>query len=260
MAIVLADAHYERNEIAAARVLLDEHLDIAEDSCIPDLIIARLPRARAHRADRRARRSAPTSWWGGCSAPGEQRGSPRLVASALLEKSRIALAEGRVETAAAQVREARPPRLLEHARVPRAPSATTSRIATIGPGAPRALPRRTGAIAPLEAQIRAAEAAGRVRRALKLRGLLAQALWLAGQRRPAMRELRARALAAAAPEGLVRVLADEPWVLADMLENEEVHARSRPRRVRAPRGARPAGRRSRSPRAAARGGRRGARS
>jgi len=62
-----------------------------------------------------------------------------------------------------------------------------------------------------------------VRRAVKLRGLLAQALWLSGQRGPAMREL-IRALTAAAPEGLVRALADEPWVLGDMLANEEAHA------------------------------------
>jgi len=41
-------------------------------------------------------------------------------------------------------------------------------------------------------------------------------LWLSGQRRLALRELQ-QALAAAAPEGLVRSLADEPWVLRDMI-------------------------------------------
>jgi LuxR family maltose regulon positive regulatory protein len=51
--------------------------------------------------------------------------------------------------------------------------------------------------------------------------LLAQALWLTGQRQPALRQL-ILALSAAAPEGLVRTLADEPWVLSDMLQNTRI--------------------------------------
>src|SRR4029078_6172807 len=97
-------------------VLLDEHLDIAEDSCIPDLIIsAFLERSRIARiegdtrlADELAARLQRT---------GERRGLVRLTARRVLEKARgarvrspararlerarVALAEGRVETAAA---------------------------------------------------------------------------------------------------------------------------------------------------------------
>jgi LuxR family maltose regulon positive regulatory protein len=221
VAIVLADAHYERNELAAARVLLDEHLDLAEDSCIPDLIIAGfLQRARIARMEGEPQRADELA--GRLQRTGEQRGLPRLVASALLEKSRIALAEGRVETAAAHVRDASahafwgmPAFRGTFGNDLESPESGQARLELFRGG--------TGAIAPLEAHIRAAEGAGRVRRAVKLRGLLAQALWLSGQRGPAMRELT-RSLAAASPEGLVRVLADEPWVLGDMLANEGVHA------------------------------------
>ena len=215
VAVVLADALYERDEIAAARVLLDEHLEIAHESCIPDLIVsAFVERSRIARIEGEIERADQLA--GRLQRIGERRGLPRLVASALLEKARVALVEGRIETAAAHVREASSPAFwalpvyrgsfgndLEN------PDVAAARLELFRGG--------TGAVAPLEAAVRAADAAGRPRRALKLRALLAQALWIAGQRRPAVRQLH-EALAAAAPEGLVRVLADEPWVLRDMIE------------------------------------------
>jgi LuxR family maltose regulon positive regulatory protein len=105
IALVLADVLYERNEIAAARVLLDEHLDIAEDSCIPDLIVTGfLERSRIARLEGDARLADELA--GRLHRTGERRGLARLAASALLEKARVALAEGRVETAAAHTEEA----------------------------------------------------------------------------------------------------------------------------------------------------------
>jgi LuxR family maltose regulon positive regulatory protein len=219
VAVAFAEALYERDEIAAARVLLDEHLEIAEDSAIPDLIIvAFLARSRIARLEGHG--DAADAFAARLQRTGERRGLARLVASARFEKARVALVEGRIDTAAAHVREASAPALwqspvfrgtfgndLEN------PDTAAARLELFRGG--------TAAIAPLESHIREAESAGRVRRALKLRGLLAQALWLSGQRRPALRQLH-EALAAAAPEGLVRALSDEPWVLRDMIDGTEL--------------------------------------
>ena len=217
VACVLAEALYERDEIAAARLLLDEHLQIAEDSCIPDLIVsAFLARSRIARIEGDA--AAADEFAGRLQRTGERRALPRLVASALFEKARVALIEGRIDSAAALTRDASAPAFWQ-APVFRGsfgndvenPDTAQARLELFRGG--------TAAIGPLEAKIRAAESAHRPRRALKLRALLAQALWLSGQRRLAVRELRG-ALMAAAPEGLVRCLADEPWVLRDMIDAE----------------------------------------
>jgi len=223
VAIVLADALFERNELAAARVLLDEFLEIAADSCIPDLIVTGfVERSRIARIDGDG--SLADAWIGRLQRLGEERAQARLVASALFEKARVALSEGRIDTAAAHVREASAhdfwKELAFHGTFGNDlenPQAAAARLELFRGG--------TAAIAPLEEEIRAAETAGRLRRVLKLRGLLAQALWLAGQRRPAIRELD-RALESASQEGLVRVLDDEPWVLRDMLANAELKAPS----------------------------------
>lgn len=221
VALVLADAHFERNEIAATRVLLDEHLDIAEDSCIPDLIIAGfIDRARVARIEGDAKLA--DDFVGRLQRTGEQRGLPRLVASALLEKARVALGEGRIDTATALVRDASE-KTFWGLPAFRGTFGNDLENPDIGRARLELFRGGTGAIAPLEEQIRVAESVGRRRRALKLRGLLAQALWLSGQRQRAVRELQ-RALADAAPEGLARVLADEPWVLRDMLDSAEARA------------------------------------
>ena len=153
---------------------------------------------------------------------GEQRGLPRLVASALLEKSRFALSEGRIETASAQVAEASSAAFWSQPVFAGA-FGNDLHDAAMGRARLELFRGGSGAIAPLEAQVRAAESTGRVRRALRLRVLLAQAQWIAGRRQPALRQLR-EAISLGAPEALVRALADEPWVLPDMLEHVEVHA------------------------------------
>jgi len=216
VATALADAHFERNEVAAARVLLDEHIDVVGESCIPDLIIcAFVDRSRIARLE--GQPQVADELLGRLQRLGEERGLSRLVATALFEKSRVALTEGRLETATSHVRDGaaypfwgRPVFRGSFGSDLENPDVALARLDLFRGG--------TGAVAPLEAHIAAAEAAGRTRRAIKLRGLRAQALWVSGQRRPALRELR-RVLLDAAPEALVRALADEPWVLRDMLEN-----------------------------------------
>jgi LuxR family maltose regulon positive regulatory protein len=221
VALVLADAHYEANEIAAARVLLDEHLGIAEDTCIPDLIVSGfVTRARVARIEGEPKLADELV--GRLQRLGESRGLQRLAASALLEKSRFAISEGRIETAAAQVDDASAASFWSHPAFA-GTYGNDLNDAAMGKARLELFRGGTGAIAPLEAQLRAAESLGRARRALKLRGLLAQALWIAGRRQPALRQLR-EALVLGAPEALVRTLADEPWVLPDMLGHAEVHA------------------------------------
>jgi LuxR family maltose regulon positive regulatory protein len=216
---VLADALYERNDLASARVLLDEHLDIAEDTCIPDLIIsAFLARSRIARIEGDLRLADELT--SRLQRVGERRGLVRLVAAALLEKARVALAEGRLDTAAAHTEAAAAYPFWNLAPF-NGTFGNDLENREVGRARLELFRGATGAVPRLEAEISAAEAIGRTRRALKLRGLLAQALWLSGQRRPALRQL-ALALAAAAPEGLLRTLADEPWVLPDMLENADL--------------------------------------
>src|SRR5579862_1084498 len=210
VAATLGDAHFERNEIAAARVLLDEHIDLIGDSCIPDLIVsAFVQRSRIARLEGQG--AVADEYLGRLQRLGEERGLSRLVATALFEKSRVALAEGRLETAAAQVREAMGYPFWQRSIFRGTfgndlenPEVALARLELFRGG--------TGAVASLEGHIAGAERSGRPRRAIKLRGLLAQALWVSGQRRPALRELR-RVLLDAAPESMVRVLADEPRVL-----------------------------------------------
>ena len=221
VALTLADAHYEQDELRTARVLLDEHLGIAEDTGIPDLIVSGfLARARIARIEGEAR--ACEDFLGRLQRLGESRGLPRLVASALLEKSRIALSEGRLETASAHVAEAGAAPFWAH-EIFRGTFGNDLHDAEMGKARLELFRGGTGAIAPLEAQIAAAESLGRARRVAKLRGLLAQALWLAGRRQPALRQLR-DALARCAPEGMVRTLADEPWVLRDMLASADLRS------------------------------------
>jgi len=221
VALVLAEAHYEHDELAAARVLLDEYLGIAEDTCIPDLIVCGfITRARIARMEGETRLADELA--GRLQRLGEGRGLPRLVASALLEKSRFALSEGRIETASAQVAEASSAAFWSQPVFAGA-FGNDLHDAAMGRARLELFRGGSGAIAPLEAQVRAAESTGRVRRALRLRVLLAQAQWIAGRRQPALRQLR-EAISLGAPEALVRALADEPWVLPDMLEHVEVHA------------------------------------
>jgi LuxR family maltose regulon positive regulatory protein len=223
VALVLADAHYELNELGAARVLLDEHLGIAEDTCIPDLIISGfIGRSRIARLDGEAKLADELV--GRLQRLGERRGLPRLAASATLERSRFALSEGRLETAVAQVAEASAAGFWDHA-VFAGTFGNDLHDAAMGRARLELFRGGSAAIAPLETQLRSAEALGRLRRAVKLRGLLAQAHWIAGRRQPALRQLR-DALALAAPEGLLRALADEPWVLGDMLANLELRGDS----------------------------------
>ncbi|HEY2628129.1 MAG TPA: LuxR C-terminal-related transcriptional regulator, partial [Usitatibacter sp.] len=186
------------------------------DSCIPDLIAcAFIERSRIARLEGQA--GVADEFLGRLQRLGEGRGLSRLVATALFEKSRVALAEGRLETAAGHVREAaayafweRPAFRGTFGNDLESREVALARLELFRGG--------TGAVAPLEAHIATAEAMERTRRAIKLRGLHAQALWVSGQRRPALQQLR-RVLLDAAPEGMVRALADEPWVLRDMLEN-----------------------------------------
>lgn len=68
----------------------------------------------------------------------------------------------------------------------------------------------------LDTLLATAQSDGRVVRALHLKGLLAQALWIGGKQAEGIALLRA-ALRAAAPENMVQTFADEPWVLGELM-------------------------------------------
>lgn len=153
---------------------------------------------------------------------GDARGAPRPRAAAWLEKSRFALLRGDPEAARRHLDLGANPRLWSvhagfelTAHDPEQPEVASLRLDLAAGAAERA-------IAPLRALVERAERGGRRLRRLFLQNLLAQAYDAAGQRPLALRTLE-QALAAAAPCGVLRVFADEPWSLAGLLE--EIAAR-----------------------------------
>ncbi|HSW19778.1 MAG TPA: LuxR C-terminal-related transcriptional regulator, partial [Ramlibacter sp.] len=206
-AAFLAEALYEGNQLDEAERLLQLYLPLLRDAAAPDQLItsyAVLARIAAARGQEARAEELLTEM----EVTGHQRALPRMVATAQLERARLALLAGRVEFARDQIASAADERtwapfagLVTHANDVEAPFIAALRLKI-----------RTGRIdavlAPLKAAIREAQAQQRHRRAHKLNILLAQALCLSGQTAQGLRRLR-DALGFAAAEGFVRSFVDE---------------------------------------------------
>jgi LuxR family maltose regulon positive regulatory protein len=211
-AAFLAEALYEGQQLEEAESLLKLYLPLLEEAAAPDQLItshAVLARIAAARGQDEAAEAILTAM----EVDGHRHALPRMVASARLERARLALLQGRVQLAREQLAGGSEARiwspfesLVMHANDIETPfiGAMRMRICT---------GRATSAIAPLKDALRAAQALRRRRRAHKLGLLLGEALCLAGQTAHGMRRLRDE-LQFAANEGFVRCCADEGPELA----------------------------------------------
>lgn len=211
----LAEALYELNEIDAAEALLIDYLPVIHDGCLPDHIIVTyrvLARIQAQRGQyAKALMTLDT-----LQDLGDVRSIPRISAASRVEKHRLALLAG--DLAAAQ----RLAPLLSGEAVwaPFAgfstyseslddPLVADARQALVEGSVRAIIPRLQDAICESSGQ-------NRRRRVARLQCLLAQAFEVA-RRRPQALETLERALAHAEHGGMLRVFADEPWHLGELL-------------------------------------------
>ncbi|VTU37339.1 ATP-dependent transcriptional activator MalT [Variovorax sp. PBS-H4] len=211
-AAFLAEALYEADRLDEAGKLLNVYLPLLKEVAAPDQLITSyvvLVRIAAARADL----DRAADLLGEMEVTGHQYALPRMVATARLERARLALLAGQRDAAAEQLASAGDAGtwqafegLVTHANDGEAPFIANFRL-HIRSG------RSAAVIAPLKLAVKAAEALRRHRRALKLNILLAEAQCNAGQQGLGMRRLR-DALQFAATEGFVRTFIDEGAPLA----------------------------------------------
>jgi len=206
-AAFLAEALYLGNELEEAERLLMLFLPLLPRAAAPDqlitshVLLARI--AAAHDNHELAETRL-----GDMELAGHHAALPRMVATARLERARLALLQGRTDFAADQLLSGSDPSvwnayegLVTQANDAEAPFIGALRL-KIRTGRAKAV------VAPLKEAIKEAEAQHRHRRAHQLSLLLVEALCLSGQAAQGMRRLR-DALQFAVGEGFVRSFVDE---------------------------------------------------
>lgn len=206
-AAFLAEALYENHQLEEAEHMLKLFLPLLKEAAAPDQLISSFV-VLARIASARAQPERADELLAEMEVAGHQHGLPRMVATARLERARLALLRGRIDFARDQLASASEARtwapfegLVTQANDVEAPFIGALRL-RIRTG------RAESTIAALKDAIRDAEAQQRYRRALKLNILLAEAQCQSGQAGPGMRRLR-DALQFASAEGFVRSFVDE---------------------------------------------------
>ncbi|MFT4099974.1 MAG: LuxR C-terminal-related transcriptional regulator [Burkholderiaceae bacterium] len=225
-AAFLAEALYEGDELDEAERLLRLYLPMLEEAAAPDqLMTAYAVSARIAFANGDGGRA--TRWLTAMELVGHRESLPRMVATARLERARIALLSGDAPAARDQIAAASDASVWQpfEGLVTQANECEDPRVAMLRwrlrAGQAEAV------VAPLKALLAQARALHRHRRALKLNALLAEALWAAGQAGAGARRLH-ETLRAAAAEGFVRCFVDEgPALLARVAELRPTLAETR---------------------------------
>lgn len=214
-AIYLAESLYDIDDIEEAEQLLALHLPIVREYVLPDaLIISHVTYARiAHDRgdiDHCYRNLSELEYFG------RQNNLPRIIASAQLERARIALLKGDISDATSQCERAANPEAwanLHGMSMPANDIETIDlcrfRLFIYGRGEERILES-------LKAEIRTAQHNSRFRRVLKLKIILAKALHMAGQIRLAMRTILECAQTASR-DGLVSTFLEEGPPIIELL-------------------------------------------
>ncbi len=221
----LAEALYEQNDLQAVELLLEEYLPVIRAACVPDhLIAAYRMAARTHALRGRAAQAQQTLTE--LLDLGDARRVPRLAEAARQERLRLALLAGDLAQAEQLLKliqagsgawQPKPGQFPYSADLDDA-FICEARLALCRPGSPgTALSKR------LQAAVDQAEDAQHLRRALRIRCLLAQALD-ADRRRSQAVVVMEQVLHLASTKGLIRVLADEPWQLPALLEAMQTRA------------------------------------
>jgi LuxR family maltose regulon positive regulatory protein len=214
--VLLAQALYEADDCEQAERLLNVYAPLIKDVVSPDQLIrahSLLARIVAGRGDVERAFALLTE----LEYLGHRGGLPRAVASAKLERARFMLAHGHAAAAREELDQAGD--LALWGRISQLPTrANDVETRTLGQlrwtvraGQPEL------AIEPLRKELHDAEHAQRLRCALTLRLLLAEALWRSARRSQAL-SLLCDALALAGLEGYVRPFIDEGATVAAMLE------------------------------------------
>ncbi|MNV26033.1 Transcriptional regulatory protein LiaR [compost metagenome] len=215
--VLLAEALYEADQCEQAERLLAVYIPLICRVGIPDQLICAhviMARIALDQGDVDRAQQLLTE----LEHIGHRDGLSRVVASARLERVRMAVVEGRLARARTELDRcndkllwARVSRLSLRANVVETYDVAQARW-SIASG------HAAEMVAPLRQELDAAERAQRERRALTLRLLLAQALYRDEQRNKAMRVL-AKAVRLAAAEGYVRAFLDEGPLVLTMLRD-----------------------------------------
>lgn len=220
-AAFLAEALYEGNKLQEAKRLLITYLPLLKDAAAPDQLITSF-RVLVRIAQAHGDTECADEWLDEMETTGHKLSLARMVASARLERARIALLRGQVQVAQSQLDSGCTNHVWE-AFAGLVPHANDIEQPVIASFRVRIRTGRAESVLPLLKQaVKEAEGQHRHRRALKLSILLAEALFATGQVAAGQRCLR-DALQFAAGEGFVRIFVDEgPGILrwiADMYES-----------------------------------------
>jgi len=205
--VLYAGSVYEANQLQQAEHLLNVYLPLARDVGLPDhMILSHVMRSRIafHAGDIDAAFQALTE----LEYLGHQRQLPRVAAGAKLERSRILLLQGNGPASRDELARAGDEALWERERRQRLPAHDLDYLALARARWEIAFGDARAALAAIDAELHAALAAARVRRALKLRLLRAMALLRTGDAAQAVEEAGA-VLKTASQEGFVRLILDE---------------------------------------------------
>lgn len=212
--VYLAEVLYEMDDLAEARPLLKRYLPFVKETGIPDqLITSHILYARLLRLD--GQHNDALQILLDLEQLGMQRGLPRVVDMARLERARAAVLDGQLDhakTILAQVGIApvwQRPTLQMSASDIESPALGLWRWQIHAGHAELALPF-------LKEHLKEAQRRGRARYALRVKVLYALALNQAGQRNSALRTLR-ETLQEAQLEGFVRIFKDEGPALLGLL-------------------------------------------
>jgi LuxR family maltose regulon positive regulatory protein len=205
--VLYAGAVYETNQLVQAEHLLNVYLPLARDVGLPDhMILSHVMRSRLafHAGDIDAAFQALTE----LEYLGHHRQLPRVVAGAKLERSRMLLLQGNGPASHDELQRADEPALWDRERRQRLPAHDLDYLALARARWDIAFGDARAALAVLDAELHAALACARNRRALTLRVLRALALQRAGDLPGALDQIGV-VLQAASQEGFMRLILDE---------------------------------------------------
>jgi len=205
--ILLAEGLYESGDTDRAGRLLNVYLPLSRDLGLPDQIITgHVVLARI--AFERGEVDQAHEWLAALEHLGHYRGLTRLVMSAMLERARLALRQGNRHAAEEAIQRASDPALWKtrpgvSSFASEVEDITVGRLRLALHAEPTAQVRES-----VERELAAATANQLMRRALKLRILLAQACQRTGDGAQAL-VVMGEALRFGAAEGFIRIFADE---------------------------------------------------
>ena len=213
--MLYAGAVYETNQLVQAEHLLNVYLPLARDVGLPDhMILSHVMRSRIafHAGDIDAAFQALTE----LEYLGHHRQLPRVVAGAKLERAHMLLLQGNGPASRDELQRADDPELWARERRQRLPAHDLDYLALAKARWDIAFGDARAALATVDAELHAALASARNRRALSLKVLRALALQRIGDAPAALDEI-GEVLQTASQEGFMRLIVDEGAAVATLV-------------------------------------------